>query len=76
MKSSFAQTFRDIADGIASKDRIFPARICIRRITDENGVDLPKESVLVIHPYDEEFSHTPEPAPPIAYKVSSTHFDC
>jgi ABC-type Mn2+/Zn2+ transport system ATPase subunit len=26
MKSSLAQTFQDIADGAASKDRIFPAR--------------------------------------------------
>lgn len=58
MKSSFAQTFRDIADDVASKDRIFPARTCIRKITDENGVELPKESVLVIRPYDEEFSHS------------------
>jgi hypothetical protein len=58
MKTSLAQTFKDIADGTASKDRIFPARVCTRKITDENGLDLPKESVLVIRPYDEFFSHT------------------
>ena len=58
MKSSLAQTFKDEADAIASKDRIFPARACIRKITDENGVALPKESILVIRPYDEVFSHT------------------
>ena len=54
MKSSLAQTFKDVADAAASKDRIFPARVCSRKITDENGVDLPKESVLVIRPYDED----------------------
>lgn len=58
MKSSLAQTFKDVADATASKDRIFPARVCIRKITDENSVDLPKGSVLVVPPYDEVFGHT------------------
>lgn len=58
MKTSLAQTFKDIADGTVSKDRIFPARVCSRKITDENGVDLPKECVHVIRPYDESFGHT------------------
>ncbi|MBN1687572.1 MAG: phage infection protein [Candidatus Omnitrophica bacterium] len=58
MKTSLAQTFKDIADATASKDRIFPDRVCTRKITDENSVDLPKESVLVIRPYDEFFAHT------------------
>ena len=58
MKSSLAQTFKDVADGVASKDRIFPDRACSREIIDESGVGLPKESVLVILPYDEEFGHT------------------
>jgi hypothetical protein len=58
MKSSLAQTFNDIADAISSKDRIFPARVCSRKITDENGFDLPKESIFVIRPYDEVFGHT------------------
>src|SRR5271157_580954 len=58
MKTSFAQTFKDIADGTVSRDRIFPARVCTRKITDENGFELPKESVLVIRPYDESYSHT------------------
>ena len=58
MKSSLAQTFKDVADATASKDRIFPARVCSRKITDENGVDLPKESVLVVPPYDAVFGHT------------------
>jgi ABC-type molybdenum transport system ATPase subunit/photorepair protein PhrA len=58
MKSSLAQTFKDVADSTASKDRIFPTRVCSRKITDENGSDLPKEIVLVVPPYDEVFGHT------------------
>jgi hypothetical protein len=58
MKSSLAQTFKDLADGNPSKDRIFPARASSRKITDENGKDLPKETVLVVPPYDEQFGHT------------------
>ena len=58
MKSSLAQTFKDVAEGRESKDRIFPARVCSRKITDENGIDLPKENVLVVPPYDEVFGHT------------------
>ena len=58
MKSSFAQTFKDVADAITSKDRIFPARVCTRKITNENGFDLPKESIFVVLPYNEVFGHT------------------
>ena len=58
MKSSFAQTFKDIADDKRSLDRIFPSRTTVRLITDENGTSLPSESVLVLPPYDEFFSHT------------------
>ena len=58
MKSSLAQTFKDVADGTKSKDRIFPDRVCSRQITDENGVDLPKDNVFVVRPYEEEYSHT------------------
>jgi len=58
MKSSLAQTFKDVAEAAVSKDRIFPARVCSRKITDESGVELPKETVLVVPPYDEVFGHT------------------
>lgn len=59
MKSSLAQTFQDVADDTPSKDRMFPERVSSRQITDENGVDLSKDSVFVIRPYhDEEYSHT------------------
>ncbi len=58
MKSCLAQTFKDLADGIASQDRIFPARASSRRILDEDGVDLPKEKIVVVRPYDEVLGHT------------------
>jgi len=57
MKSSLAQTFKDIAEGKKSQDRIFPARTNIRKVTDENGAELPQESVLVLPPYDELFGN-------------------
>lgn len=55
MKSSLATTFKDIADGKDSQDRIFPARISVRKVTDENGAELAQASVLVLPPYDEFF---------------------
>lgn len=58
MKSSLAQTFKDVADDVPSKDRVFPARVCSRDITDETGTAVAKDSVLVVNPYDEEFRHT------------------
>jgi hypothetical protein len=58
MKSCLAQTFQDVASGIPSVDRIFPARPSTRSITDENGKELAKESIFVVLPYDEEFGHT------------------
>ena len=58
MKTSLAKTFHDIAGGGSSHDRIFPARPCKRVVKDENGADLPKDSVLVIRPYDDVMGHT------------------
>lgn len=58
MKTSLAQTFQDIAEGVDSKDRIFPTRPCKRVVKDETGADLTKESVLVVRPYDEVMEHT------------------
>ncbi len=58
MKSSLARTFKDVADGELSKDRIFPARVCSRKIVDEIGVDLPPECILVVEPYDAVLGHT------------------
>lgn len=58
MKSSFANTFQDVASGSDSHDRVFTSRVNKRVIKDENGADLLKENVFVITPYDERFSHT------------------
>lgn len=58
MKSSFAETFKNIAEGKPSSDRIFPSRATLRKIIDENGADLPPTSILVLPPYDEFFGPT------------------
>src|SRR5271163_4860383 len=58
MKSSLAHTFKDLADGTASKDVIFPTRVSSRTIVDETGSEIPKDHVLVVAPYDEVFGHT------------------
>jgi hypothetical protein len=55
MKSSLAQTFKDLANSLDSKDRIFSSRECIRIVKDEKGLDLPKESIFVISPYEGAF---------------------
>ena len=58
MKSSFAQTFKDEADKVAPRDRIFTKRASARKIVDEAGKPLPPDSILVIRPYDEVFGHS------------------
>jgi hypothetical protein len=55
MKSSLAQSFEDLADGVPSRDRMFPDRNTVRSITDENGVEVSGENVVVVQPYDEQF---------------------
>jgi len=58
MKSSLAHTFKDLAEGVASKDVIFPAGVTVRTITDEKNAAIAKEEVLVVAPYDEVLGHT------------------
>jgi hypothetical protein len=55
MKTSFAATFKDISKGESPKDRIFPERQTVCRVSDEKGNGLPKEMVLVLPPYDAVF---------------------
>ena len=55
MKSSFALTFRDLSNGQRPKDRIFPERVTVAKVTDENGADVQNDRVLVVLSYDEEF---------------------
>jgi hypothetical protein len=57
MKSSLAETFRDVASGTESQDRIFPKRVTSRKIKAD-GKDLQPEDVLVLAPYDEVYGHT------------------
>jgi hypothetical protein len=58
MKSSLAHTFQDVAEGTLSTDRIFPDRINVRNITDENGTAIPGDSIFVVRPYDAAFAHS------------------
>ena len=55
MKSSFAQTFMDVATGESSRDRIFPKRVTGRKITDHENKELKSGDVVVLRPYDEVF---------------------
>ena len=52
MKTSLAQAFRDVADGKPSADLIFPDRVTTRDIVDDTGTELPKDSIVVVSPYD------------------------
>lgn len=56
MKSSLAQTFKDIANGVPSTDRIFQTRATVRKVVDKIGKDLNKDTLLVVGPYDETLS--------------------
>lgn len=58
MKSSLARTFKDLAAGADSSDRIFPDRKCSRSITDEAGKPPDGGSIFVVSPYDEELGHS------------------
>jgi len=55
MKTSLANTFRDVSKGIASSDRIWKSNQTKRVIHDENSLELAPESVFVIEPYNESF---------------------
>lgn len=58
MKSSLANTFKDLSNGAPSKDRVFAARQAERSINNENNTEIPKENIFVISPYDEVLGHT------------------
>lgn len=55
MKTSFANTFMDLSNGVKSKDLIFKERNTERIINDENNAEISSEQVFVIVPYDKEF---------------------
>ncbi len=52
MKTSLANTFRDVSKETATSDRIWKENQTQRIIHDENGSDLAPESVFVIEPYN------------------------
>src|ERR1700688_4560660 len=58
MKTSFAQTFRDVITGTKPVDRIFSGRVSSRKITDETGADIKPDSLLVVLSYDEALGLT------------------
>ncbi|WP_010539731.1 hypothetical protein [Dietzia alimentaria] len=58
MKTSLARTFKDLADGQATIDHMFPSRETERSVSDENGDDLDPNDVVVVLSYDEELGPT------------------
>jgi hypothetical protein len=56
MKTSLCNTFSDLSTGKDSRDLVFPECICKREIKDENGIDLKGENILVIEPYNQDYS--------------------
>ena len=75
MKSSFAQTFKDVAEEKESSDRIFPLRDTAREIKNEVGNDLLPDSVLVLPPYDEFFGHTEKTSTLLVNNVLRTEYE-
>ena len=55
MKTSFANAFRDLSQGVDSTDRIWKNRETKRTVKDENGKDLLPESVFVVEPYKPDY---------------------
>lgn len=55
MKSSLANTFADLANGVDSKDRIFPERPNKRELLDEHGNAISRDQVLVVRPFERSF---------------------
>lgn len=55
MKTSFAKTFKDLMKGEETKDLIYPERKTVREIKKESGIELLKEDVFVIEPYNEGY---------------------
>jgi hypothetical protein len=55
MKSSLALTFRDVAEGKLSSDRIHRDRPTHRQILDETGNELTPGSIFVVEPYNEAY---------------------
>lgn len=55
MKTSFAKVFKDLMKGEETKDLIYPERKTVREIKNESNIELTKEEVFVIEPYNESY---------------------
>ena len=55
MKTSLANTFRDVNKSAVSTDRIWSSNETKRVIQDENGDELAPESIFVIEPYNADY---------------------
>lgn len=58
MKTSFARTFKDLAGGQDTVDRVFPDRESSRQITDESGRALDPDDAAVVLSYDKDLGPT------------------
>ena len=74
MKTSFARTFSDLSRGQPSTDRVFPERLSSRSITDQDGVALAPEQVVVIVSYDEEMGPTEQTSTLLVDKVLRSEY--
>lgn len=54
MKSSFAHTLKDLSEGTAPRDRIFPDRATVARVIDEQGNQITGDRILVVESYDDK----------------------
>lgn len=55
MKSSLAQTFKDLSENKISQDRIYTDRETTRNISHNNGNPLHPENIFVVVPYNKAF---------------------
>jgi hypothetical protein len=58
MKTSFARTLADLANGVESKDNMFPDRESTRTVSDQDGTLIDPADVVVVLSYDEELGPT------------------
>jgi len=51
MKTSFAKTFDDNANAAESRDKVFNRNPYVRKVSDENGVEIDADSIFVINAF-------------------------
>lgn len=55
MKTSLAKTFTDLMNDNDTKDLVYPDRVTVREIKDENNQELKPDEILVVEPYNESY---------------------